>query len=467
MVSFSSIDILILIIFFTSILAIGFIPRKEEKGDSAEYLLSGRKVGLFLFVLTNVATWYGGILGVGEFTYKNGLLSWFTQGFPYYIFAIIFALVFADKIRTASLFTIPDKLELTYGKKVGAISSLIIFILVSPAPYILMVGNLIQLVFGIDLLPSLVIATIMSSVYLFRGGYKSYLFTDAIQFFVMFIGFIIIVYIASSEVGGFSFLASNLPETHLSLTGGASPLYVLVWFLIAMWTFADPGFHQRSYAAKNSNVAKYGIIISVFFWFIFDFLTTTTGLYAKAILPDLQNPVLAFPLLAEKILGSGTKGIFYAALFATILSTSNSFLFLSATTFGNDFSRKIFNQKDESKIPFYTRIGVMFSSIIAILLANYFQSVVTLWYLIGSICIPPIILLIFGSYYEKMKVSCTFALIEISVGISGSLIWVYFQNSINNAFVHTIEPMIVGLVLVAIVHLLGMRSRRFFLQDKR
>lgn len=467
MVSFSLLDILIISLFFLVILVIGLIPAKEKEGDASEYLLSGRKVGLWLFVLTNVSTWYGGILGVGEFTYRSGLLSWFTQGLPYYIFAIIFAFFFAEKIRNASLFTIPDKIEITYGKKAGIISSFLIFILVSPAPYILMIGNLIQLVFGIDLLWSLIIAAFFSSIYLMKGGYKSDLYTDAVQFFVMFIGFILIVVISFLNVGDFNFLKSNLPSSHLKLTGDASIVYIVVWFLIALWTFADPGFHQRCYAAKNGKTAKYGILISVVLWFIFDFLTTSTGLYSRALLPDIENPVLSFPLYAEKVLGSGFKGIFYAALFATIISTSNSFLFLSGTTFGRDFVYKLKKEKREDKIPMYTRIGIIVSSLLSIILAYNIQSVISLWYLIGSICIPGIIILIFGAYYEKFRVPQNYANAELLLGVIASIIWFFIKQKISINIFQEIEPMIVGLFSALIVHLLGIKkSGRMFSMNK-
>jgi len=460
MVSFSFLDILIISLFFLVILIIGLIPAKEKEGDASEYLLSGRKVGLWLFVLTNVSTWYGGILGVGEFTYRSGLLSWFTQGLPYYIFAIIFAFFFAEKIRNASLYTIPDKIEVTYGKKTGIISSVLIFILVSPAPYILMIGNLIQLVFGISLLWSLIAAAFFSSVYLMKGGYKSDLYTDAVQFFIMFIGFILIVVISYLKVGDYNFLRNNLPATHLKLTGDASIVYVIVWFLIALWTFADPGFHQRCYAAKNGKIAKYGILISVIFWILFDFLTTSTGLYSRALLPEINNPVLSFPLYAEKVLGPGLKGIFYAALFATIISTSNSFLFLSGTTFGRDFIYKLNKEKREDKIPMYTRFGIIISAVLSVILAYNIQSVISLWYLIGSICIPGIIILIFGAYYEKIKVSENYAKAELILGVISSFIWFIIKKNITIEWLKEIEPMIVGLVTSLVIHLIGVKKLR-------
>ena len=242
MVSFNFLDITIIVLFFVSVLSIGFWAGRKYSDEAGDYLLSGRKVGLGLFVLTTVSTWYGGILGVGEFTYRYGIVSWFTQGFPYYIFALLFAIFFAKKIREASLFTIPDKVPATYGKTAGLISAVLVFILVSPAPYILMTANLISLIFNINIVYSLVISLFLSMLYLFRGGYKADLYTDALQFFVMFAGFILIVIFCFNSTGGYDFLSETLPPDHLKLTGGTTTTFIIIWFLIEMWTFADPSF---------------------------------------------------------------------------------------------------------------------------------------------------------------------------------------------------------------------------------
>jgi SSS family solute:Na+ symporter len=276
----------------------------------------------------------------------------------------------------------------------------------------------------------------------------------------MFIGFFLIVFVSYSDVGNYQYLKQTLPHSYLKLTSNVSPVYVIVWFLIALWTFADPGFHQRCYAAKNGNIAKWGIIISLFFMILFDFLTTTTGLYARATLPNLSNPVLSFPLYAEKILGSGTKGIFYAAMFATIISTLNSFIFLSATTFGRDFVFKLRKNSTEKDIPNYTRLGLIFSSFVAVILAYFVQSVISLWYIIGSICIPGIILIVFGAYYEKIRVSNGYALVEIIGGAFTSLLWFLIREQINIEYLNQIEPMIAGLIFVIAVHYFGIIKRR-------
>lgn len=467
MVSFSTLDILIIILFFISVISIGFISGRKLGVEADEYLLSGRKVGLFLFILTNVSTWYGGILGVGEFTYRYGLLSWFTQGLPYYFFAFLFALFFAKKIREASLFTIPDKLHEIYGKKAGLLSAVLVFVLVSPAPYLLMTGSLIKLIFGTGIILSLIIGLLLSIAYLFQGGFRSNIYADALQFFVMFIGFIIILIFSGSKFGGLSFLQSNLPAKHLELTGGASPTFIIVWFLIALWTFADPGFHQRCYAAKTGNVAVKGILISIFFWALFDFLTTSTGLYSKAVLKNISQPVLSFPLLAENVLGTGFKGIFYAALFATIMSTLNSFLFLSATTIGRDFIFRLRKDTVEKYLKRYTVIGLVLSGIISILLAYFIPSVIEIWYTIGSLCIPGIILPVISAYYPRFRVDNKIIPIEICAAVITSSLWLLLRNEIvMTGFSNDIEPMLVGLSVAVLIHLYGLIFKSFSF-DKR
>ena len=344
---------------------------------------------------------------------------------------------------------------------------IIVFILVSPAPYLLMSANLISLVFNFPIIVSLIIAIILSGSYLIKGGFRSNVYADAFQFFVMFIGFIIIVVVCLVSFGGLNFLQQNLPASHLKLTGDASPEFLIIWFFIALWTFADPGFHQRSYAAKSGEVAQKGIIISIVFWALFDFLTTSSGLYAKAILPDLDSPVLSFPLLAEKVLSPGLKGIFYAAMFATIISTLNSFLFLSATTISRDFIFRIKKSPDEKKIKSYTIIGLFISGIISIIIAYLIPSVVEIWYTIGSLFIPAIILPVISAYYERLRITDKLVLIEMVGAVLVSVVWLFIKDNFTQIILEELEPMLVGLTFAVLIHSYGLLSKFSLLNQRQ
>ena len=141
MIQFSIFDYILIFIYFAIVLFIGF-RTKATDSTNFDYLVAGRRLTLPVFVATLVSTFYGGILGIGEFTYRFGISSWIMNAFPYYFFITVFALFLAKRVRKAELYTIPDKLEITYGKNVSLFGSVLVFFLVTPAPYILMLGIL-------------------------------------------------------------------------------------------------------------------------------------------------------------------------------------------------------------------------------------------------------------------------------------------------------------------------------------
>ena len=215
--------------------------------------------------------------------------------------------------------------------------------------------------------------------------------------------------------------------------------------------------HQRSYAAKSGSVAVKGILISIIFFALFDFLTTTTGLYARASIPDLSQPVLSFPLFAEKALSPGIKGFFYAALFATIMSTLNSFLFLSGTTIGRDFIFRLFPHSKEGRLKHYTIIGLIISGIISLILSYLIPSVIEIWYLIGSVCIPGIILAVISAYYPKIKIPSGFMIAEMIIAVGTSISWYFLKEKFSAIpIVNSLEPMIIGLFFAVAIHVIGL-----------
>ena len=311
MVHLSIVDLILLGVYFAAVLFIGFRAARKRKSGSDDYLLAGRTLTLPVFVATLVSTWYGGILGVGEYSYRYGLSNWFVFGVPYYFFALIFALFLAKKIRATNLYTIPDQLEHAFDRRTAIAGGILTFFLISPAAYVLMLGVLAQLMFGVDLTLAIVITTLVTIVYLYNGGFRSDVWANVFEFVLMFLGFALIIIFSYFKFGGLSYIQSHVPPLHMTWNGGHTPSYILVWFFIALWTIVDPAFHQRCYAAKDGKTARNGILVSIGYWFVFEFMTTSAGLYARASIPGLSQPMYSYPLLAEIALPAVAKGLFY------------------------------------------------------------------------------------------------------------------------------------------------------------
>ena len=96
-INFSIVDYIIIILYFLIVLYIGF-KTKYLKNSGVDYFVAGRNITLPAFVATLVSSFYGGILGVGEFTYKFGISSWFLNAVPYYLFITFFAFFLSKKI---------------------------------------------------------------------------------------------------------------------------------------------------------------------------------------------------------------------------------------------------------------------------------------------------------------------------------------------------------------------------------
>ena len=433
-------DLSILLFYLIVLIWIGF---KNKTSTTTDFILSGRKLSYVSFIATLVTTWYGAILGIGENTYLYGIQTWFIFSLPYYVFAFIYAIYIAPSINSKGYMSIPDHFYKTYGKKSGLISGILIIFLTSPAPYILSLGTLIQLFFNINFGLALIISTIFSIIYIWNSGFKAIIRTDIFQFICMFISFLILIAFLWKSLGNPSQMILSLPEKYLDPLGGNSLQYFIVWFFIAAWTFIDPGFYQRSAAAKNPKVARNGILLAIIFWAIFDTLTILCGLYAINYL-KINNALNTYPMIAIEFLPIGFFGFFITGIFAIIMSTIDSLSFISALTLGRDIFWRI-KFKNKNNIVFFIRIGLIISSFISLSLAYFLPSVVKLLFTLGSIIIPSLILpFIFSLTLANNEISDTDAIKWIVFPLIISLMWLFLSKS-GYDFFQNIEPFYPGM----------------------
>lgn len=437
-----SIDTGIVVVFLGLMLWQG-LRQKAASGSGEQYLLGGRMLTLPAFVATTVSTWYGGILGVGEYTYLYGISNWLVFGVPYYVGAVLFALLLSRRARQGESLSIPHRFEKTYGNRAGKIAAVLIFLTTIPGAYMLIMGILGAQVFGVGETAGIVASAVFVVVYLWRGGFRAVVRTDALQIALMFGGFVLLSAFLLMTYG-LSPL-EQLPPQHFSATGGQSIGSILVWYVIALSTLAEPNFFQRCFAAKTPQIARNGLLISVFCWLCFDAMTTLCGLYARALIPDLSNALYAFPELAKHVLPIGLTGIFFTGLFATVLSTLDSNLFTTATTFGRD----LWKGTEDSRTKQKTRIGLIVGAFAASCIAMASGSVVQIWKMFGSISAASLLIPILSSYYPRLRMSEKGAVIVMIGGSVSTFVW-YVTKWLSGRYLLGLEPLFVGLAVSGI-----------------
>lgn len=438
----------LLVAYLIFLLVVGLHFFRRVKSDADDYLVMGRRLSLPAFVASIVSTWYGGILGVGEYSYKYGLSNWLVFGLPYYLAAFLFALFLAKKARRSYHHTIPDQLDKAYGKTVSIIGAIFIFITTVPAAYVLQLGVLTETAFGIPITIGVVGGALFSIIYVYSGGLHGDVFTDKVQFTLMFGSFAVILLVLFSQFGGLSFLKTNLPAVHFVWRGSRPATYIFVWYFIALATLVEPSFYQRCFAARSESVARRGIFIAIAFWAVFDFMTTATGMYARVLLPDLADPLAAYPALAAHILPRALQAVFLLGLFATVMSTVDSYTFVAGITVGKDVIWRL-RGGDITK---YSRLGLVLSGLLAILIALLFRSVIDIWYVFGTLGTCALLIPLATSFSEKWRMTSRMAALSMTLSPLVVLIWIIPNLLFDVEYFRGIDPIYPGLLTSAMIY---------------
>ena len=132
--------LVLVVIYATALLA---LSAGRRGGTAIDYLLDGRRLTLPAFVATLVTTWYGGVLGIGEYTWRFGISSWIVFGVPYYAAAVVFAFWLAPRLRRTGAVTLPDLLVAAYGRRASTVGAVAVYVSTVPVAYVLMVAVLL------------------------------------------------------------------------------------------------------------------------------------------------------------------------------------------------------------------------------------------------------------------------------------------------------------------------------------
>jgi|SoiMethySBSTD1v2_1073268.scaffolds.fasta_scaffold40414_6 SSS family solute:Na+ symporter len=448
-------DLAVVGVYLAATVALGV--RRARRGDEQEdFLLAGRTLTLPAFVVTLVATWYGGVLGVGEYSYLHGISNWLVLGVPYYVGALLFALLFAERAREVGASTLPDLLYGAYGRGAGALGALMVLASSLPAPYLLMLGVLLRRATGIPQAWAIAASAVFCLLYIGARGFRSVVQTKGLQFALMYGGFLLLLPIAVFNAGGIGAVRAQVPAESFSVLGGQTVGYVVAWYFIALQTLVEPTFFQRCFAAESPAVARRGLYVSIVFFAIFDGLTTFTGIYARALLPDLASGVDAFPALGELLLPAGLLGVFYAGMLATVMSTVDSYLFNAGISISRDLAGRLGRRAGASLSG--ERVGLVVATGIAVAFALSSSSVVNLWYGFGSVATAVLLAPIFGVFFPKLRPRASFVAPGMVVSGAVALAWVLSGLRAEGPWLG-IEPVYPGLVVSCFIAAAGVVTR--------
>lgn len=427
-----------------------------EGADLLDLLLMGRRLTLPLFTATLVATWYGGILPVTEYAFEYGLYSWVTQGAFWYAAYIIFAFCLVAGIRRTEARTMPELLSGLFGPRSGTLGAWFNLFNVLPVIYVLSLGKFLQMMFGGDLFLWMCVGTAVVVAYSTFGGLRSVVYSDVVQFVVMCAAVVLVIVFSVHRFGGIAWLRASelIPAAHWKPLGEGIPLgSTFVWGLVALGTLVDPNFYQRCLAAKDARTARNGILLSTLIWFAFDFCTTFGAFYARAAIPGADKST-AYLVYGVQLLPSGLRGFFLAGVLATILSTLDSYLFLSGTVAAYDLAPR----RWKGSVAFH-HVGTILMAVIAVFVTRFFldRNMVDIWKFFGGLGTACLLApMMIGQIFPRRISDRVFVTASLA-GAAAMLLFVALQSKLP-AFWKAMEPFYLGLTLSLLVCLSGLRK---------
>ncbi|QBA65669.1 sodium:solute symporter family protein [Muriicola soli] len=412
----STLDYSFIIVFFSTVLAIGIIVSKKSGKNTSEFFLSGRTMPWWLLGLSMVATTFSTDTPnlVTDIVRTNGVSgNWVWWAFL--ITGLLTVFVYAKLWRKSNVNTDLEFYELRYGgaaasflRKFRAVYLGVIFNVITMSAVTLAAIKIGGIMLGLEPWQTVVSAGLITVIFSALGGFKGVVYTDFLLFFVAMSGAIGAAYylVNMPEVGGIAALMANenvtdklsiLPDfsnTQALITLFIIPLAVQWWS--SWYPGAEPGgggyIAQRMLAAKNENHA----IGATFFFNIMHYALRPwpwilVALASLVVYPDVASIQEAFPGIADDKLGhdlaysamltklpSGLLGLVLASLIAAYMSTISTQLNWGSSYIVYDFYKQQINPNaSEKRLVAVGRtstvILMVLSATLALLLQNALQ----------------------------------------------------------------------------------------------
>ncbi|MGE0102434.1 MAG: sodium:solute symporter family protein [Blastocatellales bacterium] len=319
------IDYSIILIYFVFVLGIGFLLKKYMK-TSADFFLSGRSIPAWITGLAFLSANLGAqeVIGMGASGAKYGIATshfYWIGAIPAMIFVGIFMMPFYYGSRARS---VPEYLKLRFDEKTrgfNAISFAAMTVFSSGVSMYAM-GKLLQLLLGWDFNAAIIVSALIVLAYTFLGGLTSAIYNEVLQFFLIVIGFIPLVFLGLHDVGGWDGLKMRLasePMVHswkYMHSPDANPMGV-EWFGMVMglgfvlsfgYWCTDFLVVQRAMAADSMTSARRTPLIAAFPKMLFPFLVILPGMIAGVVATGASEQTPANATIMSQSAGVSVEG---------------------------------------------------------------------------------------------------------------------------------------------------------------
>lgn len=352
-------DLVIIVVYIVLVLALGLLSVRRMKLSSQQYFLAGKSlpwfmVGAALFS-ANISTIH--LVGLAASGYNEGLV-WGNFEWMATFCLIILAILFAPFYFKTKISTLPEFLEQRYSRGARLIVALMailaaLFIHIGMSIY---AGAIVfKTFFGIKVIISILIISIITAIYTVLGGLKAVVVTESVQTVILIAGAIVITVfcilaLPAHGITSLSQLKEALRPGQLSMLHTNS-LVGLNWYavflgypVLGIWYWCtDQTIVQRVLGSRTERDAQIGPLFAGLLKVMPVFIMVLPGVLGYVLFKDIigNNANETLPVLIIKLIPAGIRGVIAAALLAALMSTISAALNSAATLVAIDIAKNI------------------------------------------------------------------------------------------------------------------------------
>ena len=391
LLTLSPVDLVIIVIYFAVVLGIGFYLKKYAS-TGEEFFMAGRKMTAWIagisFISANLSSLE--TMGWSAMAYQYGMLgahAYLIGAIPAILFLAVVMMPFYYICKTHS---VPGYLKLRYGegaRGLAGISFTFLTVMVSGASMFAM-AKILNLLLGWDMNVSIWVSSATVAIYVTLGGLLSAVFNEVLQFFLIWLGALLLPILGIIDAGGWHKMMATIQE-HVKVIHPtvANADFTSLWRNLGSFDTNPMGIDwfgmvfglglavsfgywctdflqvQRVIVAKDLRAAQNGTIIGSVLKMCVPIIVTIPGLLGLAVLlnPDGSPMVLVpesdpranitnrtfndvMPLLMGQYLGPGLLGLGVTAMIAGFMSGMAGNVSAFATVWTYDVYRPLINK---------------------------------------------------------------------------------------------------------------------------
>lgn len=397
------------------VIGIGLFYAKRANASSENYFLGGRSLGPWITAMSAEASDMSGwlLMGLPGVAYWMGIAdaAWTAIGLA--IGTYINWLIVAKRLRKHSVvagnaITVPDFFSNRFKEKKKVImvisaAFILIFFTVYAASCFVTCGKLFSSLFGLSYQSMMIAGAIFVIIYTFLGGFLAESASDFMQAIVMFFALITVLGIGVYHAGGvnavienarnipgfFSFFTTANPITDANgvqqaaagapAFGDAQPYGFLKVISTMSWGLGYFGMPQvllRFMAIRKIDEIKMSRRIAIVWCVISLFAAVSIGVIGRTVFPLHDNLNTAggaeniFVTFSQSFLPAIIAGVVMAGILAATISSSDSYLLISASAFSKNIYEGVLKKDASDKqVMKMSRLALIVISLIGIVIA--------------------------------------------------------------------------------------------------